>query len=102
MPRKYDFNAYLVEARPAPFVLSLAHDDEIVIEPPDAETALKLDEARTARRVLELLCGEHYTRIHGLLKDKPYTAMNAFADDLRRHFHLDLDVSEGGSRASST
>lgn len=102
MPKKYDFNAYLAEAQPTPFVLEFAPGDSIEIQPPDVETTLKLDEARTARRVLELLCGEHYTRVHAAIAGKSFTVLNALVDDIRRHFNLELGGAAGGTPASST
>lgn len=101
MPKKYVFDAYLAEARPTPFVLEISHDEVIEIEPPNSETMLKIDEARTARRVLELLCGDQYRRVYGLIKDKHLGVLNALVTDMRRHFNLDGPI-EGGTGASST
>ena len=99
MAKTYKFDSYLAEARPTAFELELSQDDKIVIEAPDVETLLKLDEARSARRMLQLLCGEHYGRIHSLVKDKHSGVLEGLVRDMRAHFNLDAEPP-GGSRAS--
>lgn len=101
MPKTYDFDSYLKEARPTDFVLKVGPDETITIPPPDSGTLLLIDEARTARRTLELLCGEQWDRVFDLIRDKHSGVLNALVADVRRHFNLDGSL-EGGSPASST
>lgn len=98
---RYGYDDYLKEARPAPFVLSIAHDDQIEIHAPDGTTALRIEDATSSREVLRLLCGEHFDRIMELFGDKPFTALNRLATDMREHFNFTGDV-QGGTGASST
>jgi hypothetical protein len=100
MAKTYDFDAYLAQARPTAFVLRVSPDQTITIEPPDTETLLRIDEARTARRVLELLCGEHYSTVYNLIRDKHAGVLTGLVEDMRRHFNL--GEFQGGTPASST
>ncbi len=99
MAKEYDFDSYLAEARPTEFVLRVASDRTIIIEPPDVETLLKLDEARTARRTLELLCGQRWSEVFELIKAKHPGALEKLSTDIRRHFNLEGEPA-GGGRAS--
>ncbi len=96
MSKTYKFDSYLAEARPTAFELELGHEDSIVIEAPTVETLLKLDEARTARRMLQLLCGEHYGRVHSLVADKHSGVLEGLVRDMRGHFNLDAEPAGGG------
>jgi len=101
MSKTYKFDSYLAEARPTDFALELSHDEMIVIGPPDVETMLKMDEARTARRMLELLCGDQYSKVYELIKHRHSGVLERLAKDMRAHFNLENEPS-GGGRASST
>ena len=88
MASEYDFDAYLAEAKATPFKLRISKDDVIVIDPPDAETMLLIDEATTARRTLALLCGDSWNRVHALIRDKDGKIIEHLARDIRDHFGL--------------
>ncbi len=99
MAKVYDFDAYLAEARATPYVLRVSEEQTITIEPPNAETMLLLDEAGNARRQLELLCGDQWQTIFGLVRAKHTGVLNKLALDMFKHFGVDQAVS-GGGRAS--
>jgi len=95
----YDFDSYLAEARPTAFVLKVSDEQTITIEPPSSETMLLLDEATTARRQLELLCGDQWQDVFGLVRTKHSGVLNKLTTDMLKHFGVDQVVS-GGGRAS--
>lgn len=99
MAKSYDFDTYLAEARPTSFELRVSAEQTIRIEPPDAETLLRLDEARTARRTLELLCGDQWPAIFELIKHRHSGVLEKLSIDIRRHFNLEAEP-QGGGRAS--
>lgn len=101
MAKTYDFDSYLAEARPTAFELKVSDEQRIVIEPPDSDTMLMLDEARTARRQLELLCGEQWNEVFELIRNRHAGVLNKLVMDLLKHFNVDQAVSvAGGGRAS--
>ena len=89
MSKEYDFDSYLAEPRPTAFVLRLSLDETIVIEPPDGDTLLQLDEAKTARRSLQLLCGAQWGRVKALIGPAHTGVLERFVKDLKGHFNLD-------------
>jgi len=56
-----------------PYRLSITGDKDIVIQPPDTERVLQLEEARTARAVLAILAGDDYPRLYELIKKSKHT-----------------------------
>lgn len=101
MSKTYDFNSYLAEARPTEFVLRVSDEQSITIQPPDVDTLLLLDEARSARRSLELLCGDQWSAVHALIGGRHSGVLERFLKDLKRHFNLEAEP-QGGGRASSS
>jgi hypothetical protein len=97
--KTYDFDDFLREARPTAFILRVSEEQTITIEPPNSETMLLLDEASTARRQLELLCGDQWQAVFALVREKHTGVLNALAMKLMKHFGVDQAVS-GGGRAS--
>ncbi len=100
MPKTYDFDSYLREAQPLPFVLN-GPDGQISIDPPTADVMLRFEEAPTSRRRLQVLCGDKWDDVFALLRDRPAGVMLKLTVDMIRHFNLG-EVPEGGSVASST
>ena len=96
MATEYSFDDYVAEARPAPFRLRIGNDDVIEIEYPNAETLLDIDEASSARRILQLLCGDNWNRVFNLVRDKPGTVVERLAGDMRDHFGLSGNRRAGG------
>lgn len=92
----YDFNSYLLEARPTDFVLKVSEEQSITIPPPTAEILMRLDEVTTARHMLQLICGKSWPEIYELFKDKHAEAMTALVKDIRLHFNLQRDPPGGG------
>lgn len=54
--RTFKFDRYLTEARVDPFVLEVGDGEELSIPAPDGDTVLAIEESRSSRRTLELLC----------------------------------------------
>ncbi len=99
MAKTYDFDAYLREAQPLPFVLN-GPDGEISIDPPTADVMLRFEEAPTSRRRLQVLCGERWDEVYALLRDRPAGVLLKLTMDMIRHFNLG-EVPEGGTPLSS-
>jgi hypothetical protein len=94
--KTYDFTSYLAEARPTPFVLRVSDEEQISIEPPDTETLLLIDEATTARRTIELLCGDQFDQVFNLIRHQHKGVMERLLLDMRKHFNLDPAPPGGG------
>lgn len=100
MAKTYKFNRYRTEARAEPFVLE-TDDGAISIPPPDGDTVLEIEESRSSRRTLELLCGDQqYDQVYELIRHEPASVLNAIVADMVEHFGL-AAVPPGGTRASS-
>lgn len=90
----------MAEAKAEPFVLELDDEQQISIVAPDADTVLDIEESRSSRRTLELLTGEHFEQIYGLVRHEPAGVLNGLVTDMVDHFGLGV-APPGGSRASS-
>jgi hypothetical protein len=97
--RTYKFDRYLTEARAEPFVLEVGDGDEVSIPAPDGDTVLAIEESRSSRRTLELLCGDQYDRVRELIGPAPAGVLTALVADMVEHFGL-AAVPPGGSSAS--
>jgi hypothetical protein len=100
MAKTYKFNRYKTEAKADPFVLELDDNLTISIPPPDGDTVLEIEESRSSRRTLELLCDEHYEQVYDLIRHEPASVLNALVADMVDHFGL-MAAPPGGTRASS-
>ena len=98
--RTYRFDRYVAEARAEPFVLELAGGEQISIPAPDGDTVLEIEESRSSRRTLELLCGDEYERVRELVGGAPASVLTALVSDMVEHFGL-TPVPPGGGSASS-
>lgn len=98
MPKTYRFDRYMTEARAEPFTLEISDDETISIPAPDGETVLAIEESRSSRRTLVLLCGEHYDRVNSLVAKAPARVLTALVNDMVNHFGLN-DPPPGGTPA---
>lgn len=99
MSKTYKFNRYVTEAKAEPFVLELEDDDQLSIPAPDGETVMAIEESRSSRRTLELLCGDSYDKVWSLVGGAPASVLNALVGDMADHFGLAV-APPGGSPAS--
>ncbi len=98
MSKTFKFNRYLTEAKREPFTLEVSENETISIPPPDGETVLLIEESRSSRRTLALLCGEHYDRVNELISKAPAGVLTSLVGDMVDHFGLN-QVPPGGSPA---
>lgn len=100
MAKTYKFNRYKTEAKADPFDLETDDGQTISIPPPDGDTVLEIEESRSSRRTLELLCGEQFDAVFDLVRHEPASVLNALVNDMVVHFGLSA-APPGGGRASS-
>ncbi|TDQ01244.1 hypothetical protein [Labedaea rhizosphaerae] len=99
MAKTYKFTQYISQAKVEPFPLELDDGQVLQIPAPDGDTVLEIEESRSSRRTLALLCGEHYERVRELVGSAPASVLNALVTDMVDHFGLS-PVPPGGSSAS--
>ncbi|GGM75502.1 hypothetical protein GCM10012275_52730 [Longimycelium tulufanense] len=101
MGKTYKFDRYVQEAKAEPFVLD-AGDVEIVIQPPDGETVLEIEQCGSTRVMLELMCGDQFDAVYELVRSQPASVLRDLSLDMARHFSIAPDQAPpGGLRASS-
>lgn len=100
MSKSFKWDRYVADARTEPFVLELNGEDAISIPAPDGETVLRIEESRSSRATLKLLCGEHFARVSDLISVAPAGVLTALVADMVDHFGLNAEPP-GGSLASS-
>lgn len=100
MGKTYKFNRYRSEAKADPFDLETEDGKMISIAPPDGDTVLDIEESRSSRRTLELLCGEQFDAVYELIRHEPASVLNSLVNDMVGHFGL-VAAPPGGTRASS-
>lgn len=100
MAKTFKFDRYKREARADPFVLEADDNLTISIPPPDGDTVLEIEESRSSRRTLELLCGEQFEAVYELIRREPASVLNSLVNDMVEHFGL-AAAPPGGTRASS-
>lgn len=98
----FKLSKYMAEANTKPFDLEVSDDGEVLSIPvPDGDTMLAVEESRSSRATLELLCGEHAERVMNLVGPQPVGVMNALVGDMLKHFGIAPEQAPpGGSRAS--
>lgn len=101
MGKAYKLSKYVDEAKVEPFPLEVSDEETLLIPAPDGDTMLEIEEARSSRRTLELLCGEHADRVLELVGPAPAAVMSDLVQDMLKHFGITPEQAPpGGSRAS--
>lgn len=99
--KTFKLDRYITEANTKPFDLEISDDEVLSIPVPDGETMLEVEESRSSRATLELLCGEHAERVMNLVGPLPVSVMNGLVQDMLKHFGITAEQAPpGGSRAS--
>lgn len=97
----FKLSKYVAEANSKPFDLEISDDEVLSIPVPDGDTMLEIEESRSSRATLELMCGEHFDRVMDLVGPAPVGVLNALVQDMLKHFGITADQAPpGGSRAS--
>lgn len=102
--KTYRFDQYVEDADVEPFVLEMpGGQDNIVIDYPNGDSLLALEEASSSRERLQLLLGaQHDTAWKSIGKAKG-SVMTAIVVDICKHFGLDFQRAPlGGTGASSS
>lgn len=101
MGKAYKLDQYVKDAKTEPFPLEVSVDETLLIPVPDGDTMLEIEEARSSRVTLELLCGEHADRVFELIGPAPAAVMSELVQDMLKHFGITAEQAPpGGSRAS--
>lgn len=98
----YKLEQYRKEADIAPFELEIEEGRVISIPGPDGDTVLMLSEVpvQDARRMLQLLWGDQYDELIGIVGKDPAGVLPALAADMLQHFKIgQLMNAPGGPRA---
>ncbi len=103
--KTYRFDQYVQDAAIEPFVLAISDnpDENIVIQPPNGETLLALEETLTSRGRLKLFLGEQYDQVWVHIGLAPGGVLAAIVKDMAGHFGMDFQrTPPGGTGASSS
>lgn len=84
--------------RKAPFKFDLRNSPVFVVEEPDAETVMDIEDARTTRRVLKLFLGEQYDDVMDFLGPESPDVLFDLARAISKHFGL-FDADQAVNRA---
>lgn len=99
--RRYSYEQYLSEAQVKPFDLDLSKDRAISIPVPDGDALLDIaDNQANPRRVLRLLCGEHYQDVIAVFGPGPAPALTALIQDMVGHFGISASPGDSGALSS--
>jgi hypothetical protein len=102
--KTYRFDQYVEDAAVDPYVLEMPNgQDSIVIDYPDGDSLLKLEESSSSRERLKLLLGAEYETAWAAIGKAKGSVMTAIVVDICKHFGLDLQRAPmGGTGASSS
>ena len=101
MGKAYKLDKYRQEADVEPFAFELSENETLLIPCPDGDTILEIEESRSSRRTLELLCGEHFDRVLEIVGAEKAGVLTLLVTDMTKHFGITAEQAPpGGSRAS--
>lgn len=95
----YKLDKYRAEANVEPFELEIGEGRVISVSVPDGETIIELAETpqNNARRILQLLFGDQYEELWGILGKENAGVLPALAADMLKHFNIgQLQATPGG------
>lgn len=98
----YKLEQYRKEAEISPFDLEIEEGRVISIPGPDGDTVLLLSEipVQDARKMLQVLWGDKYEELIGIVGKDPAGVLPALAADMLKHFKIgSLMNAPGGSKA---
>ncbi|HEY9264237.1 MAG TPA: hypothetical protein VIQ11_06515 [Mycobacterium sp.] len=82
----------------APFKFQIRDSPVFIVEEPDADTVMDIEEARTTRRVLKLFLGDGYEDVEDFLGPEHPDVLFDIARAMSKHFGL-FDADEAVNRA---
>jgi hypothetical protein len=90
MPQKkpYALARYVNEATKKPFELIVDDKKSIIIEQPDGETMMVVDQAANSEEAMRLLVGDKYDEIMKVFGSEPGGALRLLTEDIKEHFDL--------------
>ncbi|HEY9314326.1 hypothetical protein [Williamsia sp.] len=84
--------------RKAPFEFKFQDSPVFVVEEPDADTVMDIEDARVTRRVLKLFLGEQYDDVMDYLGAERPEVLLDFTQSISQHFGL-FDADQAVNRA---
>lgn len=84
----YSLDRYRSEAKGEPFVLEVDEDRKIVIERPSGDVMMDVEEARTSREILMLLCGDKADEFLEVVGPEDFEVMQSISEDMQEHFGM--------------
>ncbi|WKN53769.1 hypothetical protein HJ581_0008155 [Rhodococcus opacus] len=81
-----------------PFKFQIGESPTFLVQEPDSDTVMDIEEAQTSRRVLKLFLGDQYDEVVDFLGPTHPDTLIDLARDLSRHFGL-FDTEQAVNRA---
>ncbi|MDF3309751.1 hypothetical protein P3H15_32555 [Rhodococcus sp. T2V] len=84
--------------RKEPFKFQIGESPTFVVQEPDADTVMDIEEARTTRRVLKLFLGDQFDDLADFIGPEHPDTLIDLARDMSKHFGL-FDAEQAVNRA---
>lgn len=84
--------------RKEPFKFRIGESPTFLVQEPDADTVMDIEEARTTRRVLKLFLGEQFDELADFIGPEHPDTLIDLARDMSKHFGL-FDAEQAVNRA---
>lgn len=84
--------------RKEPFKFQIGESPTFLVQEPDADTVMDIEEARTTRRVLKLFLGDQFDELADFIGPEHPDTLIDLARDMSRHFGL-FDAEQAVNRA---
>ena len=86
--KTYSLDRYRREAKGEPFELHLDDEHSIVIDRPTGDVLMDVEEARSSREIITLLCGDKADEFLDAIGKEDFSVLQAVAQDMQEHFGL--------------
>lgn len=84
--------------RKEPFKFQIGESPTFLVQEPDADTVMDIEEARTTRRVLKLFLGDQFDELSDFIGPEHPDTLIDLARDMSKHFGL-FDAEQAVNRA---
>ncbi|MBP2208163.1 hypothetical protein JOJ86_005889 [Rhodococcus percolatus] len=84
--------------RKEPFKFQIGESPTFLVQEPDADTVMDIEEARTTRRVLKLFLGDQFDELADFIGPEHPDTLIDLARDMSKHFGL-FDAEQAVNRA---